>query len=212
MVRLFDATRLGLGFVLALPIWLAISESFTPAGETSKPKPLVVRSLALNDAHGQPVKRDEVLKSKVTVLLFLSTDCPVANAYTPLLARLAENYGSRGVAFYGVHCDPDATPQAALDHAREYGLPFPLLLDPTQTLPPQTGVRVTPEAVVLNGKGEVVYHGRIDNRYTERGKRRAEVTVHDLEASLEASLVGAALPTSTAEAFGCPLPPPRKGP
>ena len=212
MVRLFDATRLGLRLVSALAIWLALTGSFTTADETSSPKTLVVRSLSLNDAHGQPVKLDEVLKSKVTVLLFLSTDCPVANAYTPLLTRLAEDYGSRGVAFYGVHCDPDVTPEAALDHAREYALPFPLLLDPTQTLPPQTGVRVTPEAVVLNGKGEVVYHGRIDNRYTERGKRRAEVTIHDLDSALEATLVGTAPPASTAEAFGCPLPPPRKGP
>ena len=37
--------------------------------------------------------------TKAIVFLFTSTDCPVSNRYAPEVRRIAEAFGSKGVAF-----------------------------------------------------------------------------------------------------------------
>jgi hypothetical protein len=147
---------------------------------------------------------------KAVVLIFLGTECPVSNGYAPTLARLAGTYRPRGVAFYGVHPDPDVTAAEAARHAAEYGLKFPLLLDPQQVLPPQTGVTRVPTAVVLTAGGRVLYRGRVDDRHAPDGRRRDEPQHRDLQGAIEAALAGRAPEPAETEVFGCPLPPPAK--
>ena len=147
---------------------------------------------SLSDAQGKSCTSAKRVAGgcKAVVLLFLSTECPISNGYAPEMARLAKEFGSRGVMFYGVHCDSDVTAEIAAAHAKDYGLEFTMLLDPKQVLPPQTGAKVTPEAVVLSPAGEILYRGRIDDRYAAPGKQRNEPTVRDLQAAIEAVLAG----------------------
>src|SRR5262249_14983324 len=116
----------------------------------------------------------------------------------------------RGVLFWGVYPDPEVTAAEAAHHGREYGLNFLLLLDPSQRLAVQSGVSVVPQAVILNSGGEVLYRGRIDDKYTPDGKRRDDARTKDLERSLEAVLAGNKVPVPETTAFGCPLPRPVK--
>jgi hypothetical protein len=68
------------------------------------------------------------------------------------------------------------------------------------------GARKTPEVVVFSRGGEVLYRGRIDDRYAGLGKRREQVTSHDLENALEAILADKPIPQSNTEAIGCFIP------
>jgi hypothetical protein len=52
----------------------------------------------------------------------------------------------------------------------------------------------------------LVYLGRIDNRYVGFGKRREQVTAHDLRDALEAVLAGRPVPRRRTEAVGCDIP------
>jgi peroxiredoxin len=155
---------------------------------------------------GKTITRDDWRESKLVLLFFIATECPVSNGYAPLMERIAARCAREGARCYGVHCDPAVTAQAAAKHANEYGLSFTILLDPAQTLARAAGVRVTPEAVVATPEGKVLYRGRIDNRFTLDGKRRDEPTVRDLEDALDAVLSGAQPAVSETKAFGCPLP------
>jgi peroxiredoxin len=160
----------------------------------------------VKDVRGVRHAASEWAGQKAVVLFFLGTECPVSNGYAPEMARLAKAYGREGVAVWGVHPDPDVTPEAALRHAREYALDFPIFLDPRQTLTRQAGVRVTPEAAVLSPSGVVLYRGRIDDRYSLSGKRRREPSTRDLEDALRAALAGHAVAVPRTRAYGCPLP------
>ncbi|MDE2506120.1 MAG: redoxin family protein [Planctomycetota bacterium] len=164
-----------------------------------------VRSFALEDADGGRHTAAEWRGRTGVVLFFLGRECPVSNAYAPEMERLAGLYRARGVAFYGVYCDPDIDAATALDHARRFGIGFTTLLDPARTLADQVGVRVTPEAAVLDEAGRVLYRGRIDDRYALDGKRAASARVHDLEDALKA-VVDDLMPRAAYQsAFGCPL-------
>jgi peroxiredoxin len=155
-------------------------------------------------------------KSKAVVLIFLGLECPVSNGYAPEMARLAAAWADKGVTVWGVHPDPDVTAEAAAKHAAEYGLKFPVVLDAKHALVSATGAATTPEAVVLvpggtDGKGwTVAYRGRIDDRYTEGGKRREVVRSRDLADAVEAVLSGKAPAAASAPPFGCPIPKPAK--
>jgi peroxiredoxin len=145
--------------------------------------------------------------SKLTVLVFLGTECPVSNGYAPTLKRLYMDHTTAGVRFLGVHCDPDVSAQIAQTHAREYELNFPLVLDHDQRLAQACGVKTVPTAVVVSADGRLLYRGRIDNRFVATGSRRPEATVFDLKVALESALAGRQPAPSTTEPVGCPLPP-----
>lgn len=167
-----------------------------------------VGDFALNDVRGVRHTAKEWADRKAVVLFILGTECPVSNGYAPEMTRIAKAYGREGVAVFGVHPDPDVTAEAALRHAKEYSLDFPILLDPRQTLTRQAGVRVTPEAVLLSPAGVVLYRGRIDDRYSTGGKRRDAASTNDLEDALRAALSGRTVAVPRTRAYGCPLPAP----
>jgi peroxiredoxin len=161
---------------------------------------------SLSDAQGTIHSRDEFRAAKAVVLVFLGAECPVSNGYSPSFRQLHEQYAKRGVVVLGVHCDATLTALAAREHAKQYELSFATLLDPQQLLAHAAGVRVTPEVVVARPGGEVVYRGRIDNKYSLDGKRRDEPNQFELTAALEATLAGRLPDVRETKAFGCPLP------
>jgi len=169
-----------------------------------------VKDFALADVKGTLHTSAEWAGRQAVVLFFLGTECPVSNAFAPEMKRLAETYGPKGVAFYGVHPDPDVTPEAAAKHAEEFALGFPILFDVDQTVAGQAGVKVTPEAVLLAADGHVLYRGRIDDRVSAGGKHRDTPQARELVAALDAVLADEMPTVRRTDAFGCPLPPPRE--
>ena len=139
-----------------------------------------------------------------TVFVFTTTDCPIANRYAPEIQRLASRFAGR-VVFKLVYPVPTDTESAIRDHVRRFGYTFEWARDSKQQLVKQTGVTVTPEVAVLDASGQVVYRGRIDDRYITFGKDRPKPTVHDLERSLEAVLAGKPVPVPQTQAIGCIL-------
>jgi peroxiredoxin len=163
----------------------------------------------LADLQGRQHARQEWSRSKGVVLFFLGTECPVANGYTPVVQELADRYAKQGILVYGVHVDTDVTPQVGAKHATEFGLRFPILLDPERVLAQPIGAATLGEAALLSPRGDLVYRGRIDDRYATNGKRRDEPTRKDLEEAVQATLAGRPPATVETKVFGCPFP--RKG-
>lgn len=137
--------------------------------------------------------------------LFVTPDCPIANGYAPELARIIDEYG-RKTAFFVVYPDADVTPEKARQHAKEYSLPAPLVLDPNRAWATRSGAENTPTAAVFSTLGELAYSGRIDDLYADYGKRRAKASQHDLRDALTAVLAGQKVATPRTKAIGCPIP------
>ncbi len=166
--------------------------------------------LELTDLAGDKHKLGPGGGGKLTVLIFLGTECPISNGYAPSLKRLYASLQTSDVLMLGIHCDPDVTSDLAQTHAREYELSFALALDHDQRLARACGVHIVPTAVVVGAEGRIVYRGRIDNRYVATGVRRPEATVFDLKTAVETALAGRQPDPVVTEAIGCPLPPPRE--
>ncbi len=139
-------------------------------------------------------------------IIFILPDCPICNSYIPEFNRLHEQFASRGVPIILVHADPATTSDQARDHAREYNIACPVVIDPDRTWLNRFEPATAPEAVVFSPKSPLLYRGRIDDQYAGLGKRRMVVTSHDLRDALEAILAGKPVREPRTEAVGCPIP------
>jgi peroxiredoxin len=180
-------------------VWLAWTAFLLPAFSATV-------SFDLRDAEGRRHTIAEAHESKAIVLLFLAPDCPISNSYAPELNRLAAQYSRRGVLFYGVFSDPAVSGTEMEQYGREYGYSFPLLLDRSQSLARQAGAAATPEAVILSARGEVLYRGRIDDRFIDFGKTRPAPACRDVKLSLDQILAGKPVSHPATKALGCGIP------
>ncbi len=158
------------------------------------------------DLEGRRFDPLEATQSKATVYLFTRSDCPISNRYAPEIHRLHEQFAPKGVAFYLVYPDRNELASTAIQHMKEYGYQCGALRDPDHVLVKMVEAEITPEAAVFisgaSGK-ELVYLGRIDDRYVDFGKWRAAATKHDLQDVLEAILDGRQVPYNRTKAVGC---------
>ncbi len=162
----------------------------------------IAAGAALPTLDGRRVDPLEDKQAKGVVLVFTRSDCPISNRYAPEIERLYERFGARGFAFWLVYVDPSQPEETIRDHVREYGYRFGALLDRKHELAALAKATITPEAAVFS-RGELVYRGRIDNRYIGFGKARQSATVHDLQDTLDAIDAGRSVAPKTTQAVGC---------
>jgi tetratricopeptide (TPR) repeat protein len=140
---------------------------------------------------------------KVTAYIFTTTDCPIANRYAPEIERLHRQFSNRGVVFRLVYVNPRESEATIREHASKFGYSMSIERDATHTLVKRFGITVTPEAAVVDARGELMYRGRIDDRYTAIGVDRQRATKQDLQDALDAIVNGRRVPTSSVPAVGC---------
>lgn len=144
-----------------------------------------------------------VQDAKATVLIFLLTDCPIANRYAPEIARIEKEYEEKGVRFFRVYVYQDATVDEIIEHAKEYGYRSPAIHDVRRTLVAAVGATVTPEVAVVLQSGDIAYRGRIDDMYVEHGRLRETEFRRDLRIALDEITSGRPVAVPRTAALGC---------
>ena len=140
-------------------------------------------------------------KSKAVTVLFIATQCPVSNAYNGRMAALGKEYAAKGIAFVGINSNKTEPAAEAAEHARKNGFTFPVVKDDGNRVADLYGAQKTPEVYVVDPKGTLVYHGRID----ESADDPKGVKSPDLRRTLDAILEGKPVPVTETKAFGCTI-------
>ncbi len=152
---------------------------------------------------GKPVALVDLRDRKAIVVVFLGTECPINNAFVPVLAELHQAYSARGVAFLGINSNRQDTPDKVAAHARKFQVPFPLLKDVNAVVADQFGARRTPEAFLLGPDGKVLYQGRIDDQFGIGYSRAGKPSRRDLAVALDEVLAGKPVSVARTEVAGC---------
>ena len=156
------------------------------------------------DIDGKLHKPFEEESTRGLVLIFISTDCPIANSYHPLLQQLVDQYRGTGVRVFMIHSSPTLSIEEARKHSDKFAISAPVVIDTDQSIARRAGATVTPQAFVfVRNQERPVYQGRIDNRYAGYGKKRKVATTHDLADALEAIVAGRAVKNAETIAVGC---------
>lgn len=165
------------------------------------------QTLAVN-LNGNPIKELGPAGTRVVVLFFAASDCPISNRYVPEIQRLAKEFGPQGVLIWFVYPNPNDNASIVRIHNHQFAIIANTALDRKQTLVQMAHVTVTPEAAVFVSESRglrEVYHGRVDDRYMALGKDRPNATHHDLEDAIRAALANIPIPQSETSPIGCSI-------
>src|SRR5262249_48797866 len=152
--------------------------------------------------HRRPRALDDYKDKKALVVVFVDTECPLANLYVPTLIELHTVYAAKGVQFLAINSNLQDSFVKMSAHAQERDLPFPVLKDFDHQVADSFGAKRTPEAFLLDDGRVIRYHGRIDDQY-RLTSRRDKPTRRDLQEALDELLAGKPITTPRTETEGC---------
>lgn len=183
-------------------LFVACTKKEAVANEQDNSKALdtIVNNFSLPDLEGKSHSLTDYKSSKAIVLMFISTECPVSNAYNSRMAAIANSYKEKGITFIGVNSNKAEDISSIKSHAKSNGLDFTILKDEGNKVADQLSASFTPEVYVLDGNLKLLYHGRIDDK-----RREEEVTTKDLSNALDEILAGKSVTVARTKAFGCTI-------
>lgn len=170
--------------------------SLLPAQEFHVGAP--VADFALRNLDAQEISY-AALKGGVTVVAFISTQCPVSNAYNERMNALYRDFGGR-VKFIFVNANANESAEDVRRHARAAGLDFPVYKDVNNIVADRFGAQATPETYVIDSSGTLRYHGSVDD-----SQNPARIKHHSLRDAMEAVLAGKNVTSPENKAFGCTI-------
>jgi peroxiredoxin len=167
----------------------------SPIGKT-------VAEFTLKDYHGTPHSLSGFRKSKLLVVAFLGTECPLAKLYGHRLGELDRAYRGKGVAFLGINANVNDSVTEIAAHAEKRRIEFPVLKDLGNKVADRMGAVRTPEVFLLDDKRVVRYWGRVDDQYGV-GYTRDRVQEKSLENAIAELLAGKPVSVPVRKAPGC---------
>ena len=139
-----------------------------------------------------------------TTFIFVAIDCPISNRYSPEIQKLANVYSPLGIDFHLVYVKPGIKGKDIEKHINYFfSNMFSVLLDPYHDLVRLSEATVTPQAAIFDNQRNLVYSGRIDDRYIDYGKQRSVIQNTDLENALRSVLSNKTPSEKRAPVVGC---------
>lgn len=220
------ATALTLVIAVGLPTAVpSLSAAESPDGEVGSSErasaAITLPDITLTDLDGETHRLRGESAESVTIVVFLSTTCPIANAALNRLEELAIAVSTPtttadteppllDVRVLGVVSEPSLTRAAATAHFQERPTSFPILFDASGLLRAMLAPTHVPEAFAFHAQGVLAYRGAIDDAYGAVGRRRPRVTQRYLADAVVALRAGRQPDVPFVPPVGCLLePPPR---
>ncbi len=148
-------------------------------------------------------KFEYVYRHAVSVITFLSPECPLSENYTKNLNDLQVKYEGMDVLFLGVVPGNYYSDEKIDSFKTMYNVQGFLLLDRDKQLTRLLQATITPETFVLDSAGTVRYSGAIDNWAVDLGQKRTVITEFYLTDAIDALLSDREPPVTHAPAVGC---------
>lgn len=135
----------------------------------------------------------------------LAEECPISIAVAPTLAALQDD-ASASVKFFAIFPVKTSTPKTAKTFLQRHRMAaFVHLDDETQTLTKSLGATVTPEIILTDSAGIILYRGRINDAWNAPGRRNNRSVSRDAEWAIGKALRGEAISQPWPEAVGCAI-------
>ncbi len=169
--------------------------NFAQSGEIKK-----AENFTLKDFNGKTHSLSDYKNSKAIVIMFISTECPISNAYNTRMVKIYNQFKNKDVVFLAINSNKQENSEIIKKHADQNRFEFTILKDNENKIADKFNATVTPEIFILNNNLDVLYHGRIDD-----SRKEESVTQNDLENALNEVLQGRKVQTPVTKAFGCTI-------
>lgn len=197
------ATMLATSLALSSLATSGLAEDSAPLALGS---PAPMRDLMMKSVDGHERSIASVAGRKGTLVVFTCNTCPYARGWEDRIALIGNAAVKRGLGVIAVNAnDPELNSGDSFDgmiaRAKKLGLKFPYAVDATSDLARAFGASATPEAFLFDAKGQLVYHGTVDDNM------RDPKAVKDpwLRQAVDAVAAGHPVATAETKAMGCSI-------
>jgi peroxiredoxin len=188
---------------LAIFVARAIYATDVPPVGSSAP------DFSLTDAKGKAHSLSEY-KGKYVVLEWFNPECPFVKKHygSGNMQKLQEDYTGKGVVWLTIDSsapgtEGNLTPEQAQKKMTEWKTrQTALLLDPEGKAGRAYGAKNTPDMIVINPEGKIVYEGAIDSKATPNPADISNSTNY-VKVALDESMAGKSVSTSSTKPYGC---------
>lgn len=179
-------------------IGILISSSLC-ASNNGKSESKIFENFSLYDYNNKIYSLKDFADKQGIVMIFISIQCPVSNAYNSRMNELFTNYNGK-FSIIGINSNKQEDVEKIKEHAKDNGLDFVILKDSNNIIADKFNASSTPEVYVLSNDYELLYHGRIDD-----SRRPEDINVKDLQNALNEIAAGKEVTTKETKAFGCSI-------
>ncbi len=149
---------------------------------------------------------DSFKDKKVLVIIFMYNHCPYVIAVLERIIGIQNDYADKGVQLIGINPNDTVNyPDDSFNNMKkiviEKDIPFPYLIDESQSIARIYDAVCTPDIYVYGNKRTLVYRGRIDDNWQNESK----VTQRDLRNALDAILKGNPVSKEQIPSMGCSI-------
>lgn len=138
----------------------------------------------------------------LSLLVFLSPDCPLCKNYSLVLNELQQEFKSK-INIYGVVPGITYSNDEVKKYINDYKIAFPIMVDPQKEFTSMVKATVTPEVVLVNKDGNIVYRGAIDDWVEELGRKKIKPEQHFLKEAINQYLQNMPVAIKQTVAKGC---------
>ncbi len=136
------------------------------------------------------------------LFIFLSPECPLSQNYSIVLNDLQKKFNKQ-VRLYGIIPGRAYSEQTVREFVDDYKVQFPVLIDLRKELSNYVQATVTPEVVLLNKRGALIYRGAIDDWVKALGQKKVKARVHYLEDAIKSYLQNSNVTVKKTSPVGC---------
>jgi thiol-disulfide isomerase/thioredoxin len=173
-------------------------------------------SFSLPDTQGNNVSLADYEKSKGLVVAFICNHCPYVIHIAPQLAKVAQHYQNKGIAFVAIYSnDIEQYPDDDMPHMIEEKLnrnyPFAYLLDEKQQVAKAYSAACTPDIYLFDDEQRLVYRGQFDSSRPLRissgnyDSSQHQATGSNLIHAMDALLDGQDIDANQIPSMGCSI-------
>jgi len=164
---------------------------------------------SLTDSNGKAHSLSQY-KGKYVVLEWFNPECPFVKKHygSDNMQKLQQEYTSKGVVWLTIDSNaPGAEGNMTPEQAQKIMSSWKthqtaLLLDPESKVARSYGAKNTPDMIVINPEGKIVYEGAIDNKATPNPNDIPSSTNY-VKAALDESLAGKPVSNPATKPYGC---------
>jgi thiol-disulfide isomerase/thioredoxin len=140
------------------------------------------------------------------LVVFTCNHCPYARAVWPRVIRLGKYAIEKGINVLAINPNinpkyPDDAPAEMSKKIKEWGVPFPYLIDDTQKVAREFRAQCTPDIYLFDPQLKLVYHGRVDDNWQDE----SSVTKEDLKEAITCLAGKKPLPEKQFPSMGCSI-------
>jgi peroxiredoxin len=172
---------------------------------TMQPLGMTAPAFSLPDGRGVMHTLNDIRGDKGTLVIFMCNHCPFVVHIAEELARLGNEYPTKGIAIVGISSNdigshPQDGPDKMAETAKAWGLTFPYLYDESQAVAKAYDAACTPDFYLLDADDKLVYRGQLDDSRPDSG---TPVDGRDLRAAMNALIASEPIDASQKPSMGC---------